>query len=70
MEYYQVATKEQFDVYELDLSNARQLSDGRYIRHLEYSNGQMKFMWSDANMQPITREELDLILVNEPQEEV
>ena len=70
MEYYQVATEEQFALYEVDLSSARKLSDGRYIRHLEYSNGHMAEMWVDPNMKPITRAELDIILANEPQEEV
>jgi len=72
-EYYQVATEEQFSIYNVDLSTARKLLQegkykGMYVRHLEYSNGHMQDMWSDVNMQPLTKSELDSILSNEPSE--
>lgn len=81
MEWYQVASIERFSQYNIDLSNARQLKqageyNGMYVRHLELSNGNMALMWEDSviedtlDLKPITRAELDVILANEPREEV
>lgn len=47
---------------------------GMLIRHLEFSNGYMQSMWAkavetqDYSMIPFKKEELEIILANEPQE--
>lgn len=63
-------------------SNMRSLTSdfttetGMLIRHLEFSNGYMQSMWAkaaelqDFSMIPFKKEELEIILANEPQEEV
>jgi len=49
---------------------------GMLIRHLEFSNGYMQQMWAEAvatqdcSLIPFKKEELELILANEPQEDV
>ena len=60
--------------------NMRGLTDdfktetGMLIRHLEFSNGYMQSMWAkavetqDYSMIPFKKEELEVILANEPQE--
>lgn len=62
--------------------NMRGLTDpfttetGMLIRHLEFSNGYMQSMWAtavetqDFSMIPFKLEELQVILANEPSEEV
>lgn len=51
-------------------------STGMLIRHLEFSNGYMQSMWANAvetqdySMLPFKKSEVELILLNEPQEEV
>lgn len=61
--------------------NLRGLGDfttqtGMLIRHLEFSNGYMQSMWAkavetqDYSMIPFKKEELEIILANEPSEEV
>ena len=47
---------------------------GMLIRHLEFSNGYMQSMWANAvetqdySMIPFKKEEIEIILSNEPQE--
>lgn len=49
---------------------------GMLIRHLEFSNGYMQSMWAnaietqDCCMLPFKKEEIEIILANEPSEEV
>ena len=67
---YQVATKEEFELYGITITTERQLSDGRYIRHIELSSEHLPEMWNDSAMKPLTKEELNVILENEPSEGV
>ena len=58
------------------LSEPFQVETGMLIRHLEFSNGYMQSMWAQAvetqdfSMIPFKFDELQVILANEPSEEV
>lgn len=76
---YQVATKEDFEKFGttdaednfqpyIKITTERQLSDGRYIRHIELSSEHLPEMWNDPTMKPLIKEELNMILANEPSE--
>lgn len=49
-----------------------EVTTGMLIRHLEFSNGYMQSMWAsgDNSLVPFKIDELNLILANEPSEEV
>lgn len=56
------------------LTEPFQIQTGMLIRHLEFSNGYMQAMWAkasetgDTSMLPFKKEELEIILANEPSE--